>query len=65
MKTRTERNDDGSYVIYSVETDGIVAIGTGVTEQEAREDFENSLKELAEDMTDEEKARLITKPEYR
>lgn len=64
MEVRIEKQEDGSYIAYNVGVDGMVAIGTGNTVREAKEDFANSLEEMAEDMTEEEKATLITTPEY-
>lgn len=64
MEVRIEKQTDGSYIAYNVEVEGMVAIGTGETVTEAKEDFANSLEEMAEDMTEEEKASLITAPTY-
>lgn len=64
MEVRIEKQKDGSYIAYNTEAKGIVAIGTGDTVTEAKEDFENSIEELAEDMTAEERARLISDPLY-
>lgn len=64
MEVRIEKQGDGSYIAYNVGVDGMVAIGTGESVKEAKEDFANSLMEMAEDMAEEEKARLITTPEY-
>lgn len=64
MKVIIEKQKDGSYIAYNVGVKGMVAIGTGDTVKDAKEDFENSLEELAEDMSDEQRGRLITAPEY-
>lgn len=64
MKVRIEKQSDGSYIAYNKEAAGMVAIGTGATIGEAKSDFENSLNEMAEDMTDAEREKFITKPEY-
>lgn len=64
MEVRIEKQNDGSYIAYNVDTDGLAAIGTGDTVSEAKEDFANSLEELAEDMTPQEKERLITTPVF-
>lgn len=64
MEVKIEKQSDGSYIAYNVGVEGLVAIGTGDTVSEAKADFANSLEEMAEDMTEEEKARLITKPEF-
>lgn len=52
MEVRIEKQEDGSYIAYNVGVDGMVAIETGNTEKEAKEDFANSLEEMAEDMTE-------------
>lgn len=65
MEVRIEKQSNGSYIAYNVDVAGMVAIGTGETVAEAKADFENSLVEMAEDMTEEEKNQMITKPEYR
>lgn len=65
MKVIIEKNEDGvGYVAYNVDVKGIVAIGTGMTIEETKSDFENSLKEMAEDMSPQQKEALISKPEY-
>lgn len=64
MEVRIEKQKDGSYIAYNVGVDGMVAIGTGDSVKETKEDFANSLVEMAEDMTEEEKARLISRPEF-
>jgi len=64
MEVRIEKQNDGTYIAYSVNVRGLSCIGTGDTVAEAKEDFANSLEELAEDMTAEEKERLITKPVF-
>ena len=64
MEVKIEKQSDGSYIAYNVGVEGLVAIGTGNTVSEAKADFVNSLEEMAEDMTEEEKARLITKPVF-
>lgn len=64
MEVRIEKQGDGSYIAYNVGVNGMVAIGTGGSVREAKEDFENSLEEMKEDMTDEEILRIITVPEY-
>lgn len=64
MEVKIEKQSDGSYIAYNVGVEGLVAIGTGDTVSEAKADFANSLEEMAEDMTEEEKARLITKPVF-
>ena len=50
MEIRVEKQKDGSYIAYNVDTDGMVAIGTGDSVTEAKEDFANSLEEMAEDV---------------
>lgn len=62
MEVRIEKKEDGSYIAYSENVPGLVAIGTGETVSEAKDDFMNSLEELAEDMTEAEKAQKITEP---
>lgn len=64
MEVRIEKQKDGSYIAYNIGVDGLVAIGTGDTVSEAKNDFANSLEEMAEDMTEEERDRLITEPVY-
>lgn len=65
MKVVIEKNKEGGYVAYNVGEKGMVAIGTGETVAEAKDDFENSLRELAEEMTEEQRAALISPPEYK
>lgn len=62
MNVRIEKQADGTYIAYNIDSEGFVAIGTGDSVTEAKEDFYNSLEELAEDMDDAEKARKITTP---
>lgn len=64
MDVRIEKREDGTYVAYSVGVEGLVAIGTGDTVAEAKEDFANSLEELAEDMDEAERAAKITPPVF-
>lgn len=64
MEVRIEKQGDGSYIAYNVGVNGMVAIGTGGSVREAKEDFENSLEEMKEDMTEEEISRIISVPEY-
>lgn len=65
MKVIIEKNEDGAgYIAYNIDVKGMVAIGTGMTIEETKSDFENSLKELAEDMSPQQKEALITNPEY-
>lgn len=64
MEVRIEKQADGSFTAYSVGVPGIVAIGTGLSVREAKADFENSLEEIAEDMSPAERAAIITTPEY-
>lgn len=64
MKVIIEKENDGSYLAYNVGVNGMVAIGTGNTVKEAKEDFANSLEEIAADLTPEQIDELITKPEY-
>ncbi len=65
MEVRIEKQSDGSYIAYNVGVKGMVAIGTGESVAEAKRDFENSLEEMAEDMTAEEKEAMISTPVYR
>lgn len=62
MDVRIEKREDGSYIAYSVNAPGLVAIGTGRTVDEAKADFMNSLEELAEDMTAQERKEKLTPP---
>lgn len=64
MEVRIEKQKDGTYIAYNVGVPGLVAIGTGESVREAKEDFNASLVELAEDMTDDERERLMTVPEF-
>lgn len=64
MEVRIELQNDGTFIAYNVGSDDMVAIGTGDTVEEAKADFYNSLEELAETMTQEEKSRLITEPVF-
>lgn len=64
MEVTIEKQEDGTYIAYSKDVEGLVAIGTGDTVKEAKEDFENSLMEMSEDMTEQEKERLMSQPEY-
>lgn len=64
MKVRIEKKEDGTYTAYNIGVPGLVAIGTGETAEEAKEDFRNSLEEMAELMTEGEKAQLLSEPEF-
>lgn len=43
-----EKQSDGTYIAYNTNVDGLSLIGTGNTVSEARQDFYNSMKEVAE-----------------
>lgn len=43
-----EKDNDGTYIAYNTNGDGFVLIGRGNTVAEAKSDFENSMKEVAE-----------------
>lgn len=64
MEVRIEKQNDGSYIAYNPGVKGMVAIGTGESVAEAKADFENSLEEMKEDMSEEEIAKMISDPEY-
>lgn len=65
MEVRIERQADGTYIAYNQGVPGLVAIGTGNSVEEAETDFNNSLEEIAETMTEEEKHAILTPPEFR
>ncbi len=48
FKVSIEKQEDGSYIAYNTNVDGYTLIGTGSTVTEAREDFANSMNEVAE-----------------
>lgn len=54
-----EKDKDGSYIAYNIDDNGYTLLGRGNTVAEAREDFANSVKEVAES----EMARTGTVPE--
>lgn len=64
MEVKIEKQKDGSFIAYSENVPGLVAIGTGDTVKEAKEDFLNSLEEVSEFMTEEEKAEKISVPVF-
>lgn len=43
-----EKDSDGTYIAYNINGDGFALIGRGDTVSEAKDDFENSMKEVAE-----------------
>ncbi|MCM1079722.1 MAG: pilus assembly protein HicB [Bacteroidales bacterium] len=43
-----EKDTDGTYIAYNTNGDGFALIGRGNTVSEAKADFENSMKEVAE-----------------
>lgn len=43
-----EKQSDGTYIAYNTNVDGLSLIGTGNTVSEAKEDFNNSMIEVAE-----------------
>lgn len=68
FKVTIEKQEDGSYIAYNTNVDGYTLLGTGSTVSEAKADFADSLKEVAEV----EKARLgevpsvfLNEPEYK
>lgn len=63
MEVRIEKDADGTYIAYSVGENDMVIIGRGDSVKEAKEDFYNSMEEMLEDMTVEEKS-LITEPVF-
>ena len=63
-----EKDSDGTYVAYNQTGDGYVLIWRGNTVTVAREDFANSMKEVAESETERGKTVpeiLLNEPEYR
>lgn len=48
MRVSIEKQSDGSYIAYNTTGEGVQVIGTGETVKEAKEDFMNSLAEVAE-----------------
>ncbi|ATV32551.1 pilus assembly protein HicB [Prevotella intermedia] len=53
-----EKDTDGSYIAYNTDDSPYTLIGRGATVNEAKADFENSIKEIAES----EKERVGTVP---
>ena len=43
-----EKDSDGTYIAYNINGDGYALIGRGGTVAEAKADFENSMKEVAD-----------------
>lgn len=48
FKVSIEKQEDGSYIAYNTNVDGYTLIGTGNTVAAAKEDFNNSMKGVAE-----------------
>lgn len=48
FKVSIEKQEDGSYIAYNTNVDGYTLLGKGSTATEARTDFANSMKEVAE-----------------
>lgn len=48
MKVKIEKQNDGTYIAYNVESEDFALIGTGDTVTEAKEDFFNSIEETKE-----------------
>lgn len=60
MKVKIEKQEDGTFIAYNVGVKGLVAIGTGKSVREAKEDFRNSLEEMADDMPEEERRNILS-----
>lgn len=63
-----EKDSDGTYIAYNTNGDGYVLIGRGDTVAEARTDFANSMKEVAESEMEHKgfvPEILTTEPEYK
>lgn len=43
-----EKDSDGTYIAYNINGDGFALIGRGNIVSEAKQDFENSMREVAE-----------------
>lgn len=43
-----EKQNDNSFIAYNTNVDGLSLIGTGITIDEAKEDFCNSMNEVAQ-----------------
>ncbi len=43
-----QKQNDGTFIAYNTNVDGLSLIGTGRTIDEAKEDFYNSMNEVAE-----------------
>ena len=48
LNVTIEKQSDGTYIAYNTNIDGLSLIGTGNTVSEAKEDFNNSMIEVAE-----------------
>lgn len=48
MIVAIEKQNDGTYIAYNMDSDKFTAIGSGATITEAKEDFFNSIEELKE-----------------
>ena len=67
MRVNIEKQKDGSYTAYNTDS-GFTAIGIGSTVAEAKQDFENSLKEVMEACAEngiDMPAGIDDKPEYK
>lgn len=49
MKVSIEKQSDGSYIAYNIDGVKVQLIGTGDSVKEAKEDFFNSIEEVASD----------------
>lgn len=52
MKTKIEKQQDGTYIAYNIGSDDFAVIGSGDTVIEAKEDFYNSIAEIKETFAD-------------
>lgn len=49
MNVSIEKQSDGTYIAYNTDGDKVTLIGTGDSVKEAKEDFYNSIEEVASD----------------
>lgn len=68
FKVSIEKQEDGSYIAYNTNVDGYALLGTGSTVAEAKADFDNSMKEVAEvekNRLGETPSVFLGEPEYK
>lgn len=61
LNVTIEKQSDGTYIAYNTNIDGLSLFGTGNTVSEAKEDFNNSMIEVAETYEENEVPKCLKK----